>query len=639
MKFKQTVLLATFVVAMALLLGASTAQAAVETDGSGNVTRITNLPVLDEITEEIIIYNVDFVYDTADNVYGEEPEYDFIQEENIYLALEAVNDALNAEDTVPPAAGPQGTDDFFIGYRLEDVVTIAAGGENIAGFWSLCTTLCINVGDLQTGARAIGLSTSVTWADFTVAEEVAPGKATLISPSGTINDNTPTYTWNAVESSTYYHLQVNDSDQEEKILKWYTADEADCGDGTGECSVTHDTEIAGGKAKWWIRTWNDFGNGPWSDKLEFTVDTGTGELPEKTTLISPNGTISDNTPTYTWNAVENSTWYELWVQDSAGKKRTQWYTAEQADCGAGTGECSVTPALNLADDSHKWWIQTWNDAVCDTCEGPWSAGMSFTVTGTGVQPPEKATLISPSGTITENSPTYTWNAVENSTWYYLWVNDSTGDKKILKWYTDDEANCGDGTGECSVTPATELADGAAKWWIQTWNDAVCSTCGPWSAGMSFTVNTGTVDPGVNVETDGNGNVTRITNLPVLDEIANDTIIYNVDFVYDTADNVYGEEPEYDFIQEENIYLALEAVNDALNAEDTVPPAAGPQGTDDFFIGYRLEDVVTIAAGGENFAGFWSFCTTRCIEVGELQTGAGAIGNSDPVTWATFTEVD
>ena len=103
-------------------------------------------------------------------------------------------------------------------------------------------------------------------------------------------------------------------------------------------------------------------------------------------------------------------------------------------------------------------------------------------------PPGKATLISPSRTITDNTPTYTWNTVATSTWYYLWVNDSTGSAMIKQWYTSDEANCNDGMGVCSVTPATELSDGACKWWIQTWNEF---GTGPWSDAMAFTVDTGT----------------------------------------------------------------------------------------------------------------------------------------------------
>ncbi len=96
-------------------------------------------------------------------------------------------------------------------------------------------------------------------------------------------------------------------------------------------------------------------------------------------------------------------------------------------------------------------------------------------------PPGIATLYSPSGTITDSTPTYTWNAVANSTWYYLWVNDSTGNR-IKTWYTAASAGCASGTGTCSVTPGTTLATGNATWWIQTWNSY---GSGPWSSPMFF----------------------------------------------------------------------------------------------------------------------------------------------------------
>ena len=79
--------------------------------------------------------------------------------------------------------------------------------------------------------------------------------------------------------------------------------------------------------------------------------------------------------------------------------------------------------------------------------------------GQGPFVPGAATLVSPSGTITTTTPTYTWNAVSNSTWYQLWVNDSTGNK-IKDWYTASETGCGSGTGTCSVTPSKALANGS-----------------------------------------------------------------------------------------------------------------------------------------------------------------------------------
>ena len=180
-------------------------------------------------------------------------------------------------------------------------------------------------------------------------------------------------------------------------------------------------------------------------------------LPEAATLVSPSAKTYTHTPTYVWNAVSNSTQYYLKVNDSDGTKIQQWITASEAGCSTGTGTCSVTPTAELEAGAGTWWIQTRNSFG----DGPLSQGLAFTVSK-----PEAATLVSPSGKIKDSTPTYTWNAVEGSTKYYLAVNDATG-AKIKEWYTAAEAGCPSGTGTCSLTPSTELAIGTVKWWIQT----------------------------------------------------------------------------------------------------------------------------------------------------------------------------
>ncbi len=110
--------------------------------------------------------------------------------------------------------------------------------------------------------------------------------------------------------------------------------------------------------------------------------------------------------------------------------------------------------------------------------------MAFTVPAPAL--PGKAVLVLPTGAITSNNPTYTWQPDPYATWYYLWVDDSTG-TKIQKWYKAADAGCPDGTGACAVTPDIVLNSGSGKWWIQTWNP---NGSGPWSYGMVFTMNVG-----------------------------------------------------------------------------------------------------------------------------------------------------
>ena len=519
MKLKRLVILLTVVVTMGLLLGTSAAQAAnVILDDDGNVIGIENLPLPDENSGETIFYNVDFVYDTALNVYAT-GEFDFPDRTMAILATLAVRDALNANEPIPLAAGPRSTSDFFIGNDVDRGIVVAAGSEIIEGVWKDCTpSLCVF------GVAALRPNSRFTYADFTVAQDAPPEPATLISPKDTISESNPTYTWNAVENSTWYRLWVNDSTGNNVIDGYDTAGSANCGDSTGECSVTPPTALGDGIHHWWIQTYNEFGWGEWSAQMYFFVDTGTGVLPGKATLISPSGNIAERNPTYTWNAVENATQYRLLVQDSLGL---------------------------------------------------------FIINQRNITP--------------------------------------------------DQANCGDGTGECSVIPATALADDTFQWWILTQND---SGDGPWSDGMFFTVDAGIVGSG-DVILDDNDNVIGIENLEVLVD-PGDVKVYNVDFVDGSAIDVYGSTLDFDFPIDKDAASALIAVIEALNANDPRPPGAGPQGSDQFFIGIGIfeSEGLVLALGGENIAGVWGDCESDC----QGPNGERIIWPDTSFTWADFTEV-
>jgi hypothetical protein len=189
MKRKLAVFLVAFVVAMGLLLGASTAQATeVETDENGNAIRITDLPVTNENTQETTVYNVNFVYDTAVNVYAS--GFDFPDDETIFLAREAVNIALNESVPIPQRAGPQSDTQFFIGNKVEDGLVVALGGEIIAGLWETCETKCIAALGLG-GAAILAPGQPFTYADFTLASEPQPEpEPGTITIGGTVTDLT-----------------------------------------------------------------------------------------------------------------------------------------------------------------------------------------------------------------------------------------------------------------------------------------------------------------------------------------------------------------------------------------------------------------------------------------------------------------
>ncbi len=94
-------------------------------------------------------------------------------------------------------------------------------------------------------------------------------------------------------------------------------------------------------------------------------------------------------------------------------------------------------------------------------------------------PPGPAELVAPVGSIGSNyTPSFTWNEIADSTWYYLWVNGPSG-AVIKQWY---EASNVCNAGSCTVVSPVTLGGGNHTWWIQTWNSG---GLGPWSDAMSF----------------------------------------------------------------------------------------------------------------------------------------------------------
>ena len=175
------------------------------------------------------------------------------------------------------------------------------------------------------------------------------------------------------------------------------------------------------------------GYGAWSSATKIIIAT---DLPKAATLVSPKGYTSDTTPTYTWNAIANSTWYQLWVNDSNGNKINKWLTAAQVGCNSGQKTCSYSPSIALTKGAALWWIRTWNSAGY----GAWSDVAKISI---ATHLPKTTSLVLPKGNTSDTTPSYTWNAIANATWYYLWVNDASGNK-IKKWLTATQAGCNSG---------------------------------------------------------------------------------------------------------------------------------------------------------------------------------------------------
>jgi hypothetical protein len=241
--------------------------------------------------------------------------------------------------------------------------------------------------------------------------------------------------------------------------------------------VTPTYQLAEGDGWWNVRAANDTVKAPFSESMTFTVDLAGGgnqspvanddsatvtEGVQAAIDVVGNDTDADGSVDATTVLIVGNPAHG--TIDAVNADGTVDYTASAGYTGADSFTYTVEDNLGAAS----------NVATVDL--------MVEAATGGG--DPGVVTLVSPSGTITEGSPTYMWNADPFATRYRLKVADSTGTKRVNEWYSAEEAGCPSGTGTCSVTPTYQLAEGDGWWNVRAANDTVKA---PFSESMTFTV--------------------------------------------------------------------------------------------------------------------------------------------------------
>ena len=113
-----------------------------------------------------------------------------------------------------------------------------------------------------------------------------------------------------------------------------------------------------------------------------------------------------------------------------------------------------------------------------------TATATFTPTPTATtNPPPATSLIAPLGSIAESIPSFSWQAVSGTAWYYLWISNTDG-TTFSQWY-DGGLVCVSSV--CTVSPGVTFGAGVQRWWVQTWT--LEGGYGPWSTEGTFTAPT------------------------------------------------------------------------------------------------------------------------------------------------------
>jgi hypothetical protein len=302
------------------------------------------------------------------------------------------------------------------------------------------------------------------WSKFFTFNISPPAAPTLVSPSGTIGDSTPTYKWNRVASATKYKLYVYSVGAGALILEKEVNSSGSC---FGKlCSYTSPTPLAQGGYRFKVVAYNPLGWGPSSAWMKFRYG-----RPAKPVLISPKGFTNQIMPTYKWNASNGAVRYKLVVYSHTTSSAVLIANLHfSAICSAKV--CSYTPKMGLSAGKYHFSVRAYNKAG-------WGPVSKWTIFELVVSPPGAPTLISPSGTTGDSTPTYKWNKVATASTYRLTVKTGTG-TLVLSQVVNASTACSGSV--CSYTPSTPLSLGFYQFKVSAKNVV---GWGPASAWMKF----------------------------------------------------------------------------------------------------------------------------------------------------------
>ncbi len=255
----------------------------------------------------------------------------------------------------------------------------------------------------------------------------------LLSPtdSSVTNDNTPTFTWQAVSKATSYRIQASKS-----------ATFASTVVNSTKSSTTHTpgTALTDGLYYWRVQAKGVNGIwGLWSTVWTVTIDT---VKPVKPTLLSPatGSILNTSQPALDWSDVADAAYYELQVDNSSTFGSPEVFTTVTAS------DYTVTPPL--PDGKYYWRVRTYD--LAGNRSG-WTTARSFTLSYTPAPPetpaptptptPTALTLVAGPGLIEAESEwvgrSGTWTAHETaaaSGGSYLYSSGSPDDALTLIFY-------------------------------------------------------------------------------------------------------------------------------------------------------------------------------------------------------------
>ncbi len=273
-----------------------------------------------------------------------------------------------------------------------------------------------------------------TSGDFTVS---VPGRATQsvaaptpIGPTGLIDTVSPTFTWTPVAGATGYLFLYHYSGVGENpyggLPQYVTGTSITMDVGS---PPSYDTTYS-----WWVMAYDAAGDlSEPSVPLNFTTSVINSGQPAAPTDLSPSGTITSSTPTFSWSAVPGYTsgTYGLTVVDETTGTAPVLLGPHWSSYQLGTSytinqqEGQDAPLIN--GHTYQWYVSA------ESSDGSTPDGLVATQTFTLSVPADQVPSPSapgPGAVVNTTSPTFTWSQVTGAVGYLVFVADPLLDSEF-----------------------------------------------------------------------------------------------------------------------------------------------------------------------------------------------------------------
>ncbi|TQV89336.1 polymorphic toxin-type HINT domain-containing protein [Aliikangiella coralliicola] len=229
---------------------------------------------------------------------------------------------------------------------------------------------------------------------FCVVPPIA--QPTGMEPEGSTTDTTPLFDWDPVDNATYYNLQITRNGTQIEYIQHLSA---------SQYQLSASQALTAGQCyEWRVRAHlNASEHGLWAEK-QFCITSAT-PLPTPITL-NPSGNTTDTTPRFSWSASSGAESYRLEVKQGS----TLVYNPAPVT----SSTFHIGAALNV-DQCYSWRVRA------ESSQAPssnWSTEKSFCI----IPPIGQPNGLTPQGSITDTTPLFNWNPVDNATYYNLQIS-------------------------------------------------------------------------------------------------------------------------------------------------------------------------------------------------------------------------